>query len=136
MSAMGDYLEAAILNHLRGTAFPAVPTNFYVALYSAATDDTNAGGTELTGNGYARVAVSPAAGSWAAPGVGGNTTNAIEIAFPAATGSPWATATHFAIHDAATVGNRYYHGALTASKTAAVGDVIRFAVGALSITVA
>jgi hypothetical protein len=134
MSAFGDYVENAILNHLRGTAFPAVPTNFYVALFSTATDDA-AGGTELTGNGYARVAVSPATGSWSAPS-GGNVTNAIEIAFPAATGSPWATATHFAIHDAATVGNRFYHGALTASKTAAVGDVIRFAIGQLSITVA
>lgn len=135
MAAMSDYLEAALLNHLRGTTFPAVPTNFYVALFSTATDDAS-GGTELSGNGYARVAVSPATGSWSAPGVGGNTTNAVEIAFPAATGSPWSAATHFAIYDAVTTGNRYYHGALTASKTAAVGDVIRFAIGALSITVA
>jgi hypothetical protein len=135
MAAMSDYLEQAILNHLRGTAFPAVPTNFFVGLYSTATDDAG-GGTELTGNGYARVQVSPATGSWSAPGVGGNVTNAVEIAFPAATGSPWSTATHFAIHDLSTGGNRYYHGALTASKTAAVGDVIRFAIGALSITLA
>ena len=42
MAAMSDFLEAALLNHLRGTAFPAVPTNFYVALYSTATDDARA----------------------------------------------------------------------------------------------
>jgi hypothetical protein len=134
VAAFSDYIENALINHLRGTAFPTVPANFYVGLYSTATDDAG-GGTELTGNGYARVAVSPAAGSWAAPS-GGVTSNAIEIAFPAATGSAWSAATHFAIHDASSAGNRFYHGALTASKTAQVGDVIRFSPGALQITIA
>lgn len=136
MSAFGDYMEAAILNWLRGTALPAVPTNFYVALFTAATDDTNTGGTEVSGNAYARQPVSPASGSWSAPTTAGSITNVAAITFPTATPSAWGTITHTAIHDALTLGNRIIHGALTASKVVNAGDVFQFAAGQLQLTVA
>ena len=116
MAAMSDFLEAALAEPSTRDGLPSGPDQLLRRPCTQTATDERRGGTELTGNGYARVAVSPAAGSWAAPGAGGNTTNAVEIAFPAATGSPWSTATHFAILDASSGGNRYYHGALTASQ--------------------
>ncbi|MGB2469903.1 MAG: phage tail fiber protein, partial [Flavobacteriales bacterium] len=41
-----------------------------------------------------------------------------------ATGA-WGTITHFGIFDASSSGNLLYHGALTASKTIATGDVLK-----------
>lgn len=124
--AKTDYLENALLNHvLRNTALTS-PTTVYVGLTSTATTDAG-GGTELSGNGYARQSV-----TFGAPS-GGSVSNSVEVLFPEATGA-WDEATHFFIADAASSGNRLYHGALDASRTAALGDQIRFAVGALTVT--
>jgi hypothetical protein len=135
MSALSDYMEQNILNWFRGTAFPAVPANLYVALFTAATDDTNAGGTEVSGNAYARQAVSTATSSWSAPGTAGVISNSNVIAFPAATPAGWGTVSHTALHDAATVGNRIVHGPLGTSKAVGIGDIFQFAAGTLSVTV-
>ena len=55
--SFGDYAEAAVLNTVFGaTAFPTIATH-YVALYTVIPTDVNAGGTEVTGGSYARVAV-------------------------------------------------------------------------------
>ena len=124
--AKTDYLEDAILNHvLRNTALTS-PTTVYVGLTSTATTDAG-GGTELTGNGYARQSM-----TFGAPSAG-SCSNSAEVLFPEATGA-WPAATHFFIADAVTAGNRLYHGALDASRTAALGDQIRFAIGALTVT--
>jgi hypothetical protein len=124
--AKTDYLENAIVNHvLRNTSLTS-PTTVYVGLTSTATTDAG-GGTELTGNGYARQAV-----TFGAPS-NGSVSNSSEVLFPEATGA-WSAATHFFIADAVSAGNRLYHGALDASRTAALGDQIRFAVGALTVT--
>jgi hypothetical protein len=128
--AKTDYLEQVVLNHrLRndGTA-PAVTV--YVGLTSTATDDAG-GGTELSGNGYARQAV-----TFGAPAPVGGThecANTNEILFPEATGA-WPQATHFFIADAVTVGNRLYHGQLDTPRTAGLGDQIRFQVGTLKVS--
>ena len=50
------------------------------------------------------------------------------------TTSGWGTVTHFGIFDASTNGNLLYWGALTASKTVAVGDSVSFGAGALVVT--
>ena len=124
--AKTDYLEDAILNHvLRNTALTS-PTTVYVGLTSTATTDAG-GGTELTGNGYARQSM-----TFGAPSAG-SCSNSAEVLFPEATGA-WPAATHFFIADAVTAGNRLYHGALDASRTAALGDQIRFAIGVLTVT--
>lgn len=134
MAAFADFFEDAILNWFRGTTFPAATGSVHAALFTSATDDAS-GGTEVSGNAYARQAITKATGSWSAPS-GGAITNSNEIAFPTATPATWGTVTHMALHDASTAGNRIVHGALAASKTVNAGDVFRFAVGALSITVA
>jgi hypothetical protein len=138
MTAMSDYVENALVNWLRGTTFPVVPANVYVALYTTATDDAG-GGTEVsTGGGtlYARVAVPTAAGSWdATVGGDGHTQNTGAITFPTA-GASWGTISHVGIRDLSAGGNLLYHGALTTPKAVGAGDTFSFAAGALDITFA
>jgi hypothetical protein len=101
----------------------------YVGLYTAAPTDAG-GGTEVSGNNYARVATAGA--DWAAAS-GGATSNANAITFPTPSGS-WGTVTHFGIFDASTAGNLLWWGLLTTSKTIGSGDSASFAAGALDLT--
>lgn len=144
MSAMSDYLENKLVDHiLRGTAFTG-PATTYVALFTAAPSDSG-GGTEVTGGSYARVAVTSNGTNWAntqasgtgvSSGTSGLTSNSSAIAFPAPTAS-WGTVTHFGIFDASSAGNLLFHGALTASKTVNNGDPApQFNAGALTLTFA
>lgn len=136
MSQMSDYFEDAIKEWFRGTSFPAATGSLYCALFTAAPSDSG-GGTEVSGNAYARQALSKAAGTWTAGSAGsGQISNTAAITFPTATPSAWGTITHFGIFDALTVGNLIIWGALTASKTVNAGDTFQFAAGTLVITFA
>jgi len=120
------------LSIFRGTAYPAVPANHYISLHSATPGLT--GASELSGNAYARVAVSPVVGSWSAPATNvavREISNSAVVTFPTVTTADWATATHFGVWDAASAGNFLRGEALTVPKTAQVGDTISFAIGAL-----
>ncbi len=66
---------------------------------------------------------------------GGTTDNSAAVEFAAATGS-WGTISHFGIYDASSSGNLLIHGAFSASKTIATGDILRVAAGDLDITAA
>lgn len=119
MTAMSDFLEDAMINLLRGTAITP-PANWYLALYTDATDDA-AGGTEVSGGSYARAQIPAAAGSFDAPaGTGGDTENTIQIVFPTAT-ADWGAISHWALYDAAVAGNRWFRGAFTVPKTVLTG---------------
>lgn len=137
MPGKSDYAESAVLNSfLRGVAFPAVTGSVYVSLHTA--DPTDAGtGTEVSGGAYARVAVSRAAGSWAAPADSAGsqaTSNSAAVTFPSPTAN-WGTVTHFGIFDAATAGNLLYSGALGTSRNILNGDQApSFAAGTLTIS--
>ena len=127
MAAMSNFLENKLLDHALGTAAYTMPSNVYVALYTAAPSDAG-GGTECSGNGYARKAASfNAAASGAAD-------NSAAINFGAPSGGNWGTVTHFGIFDAITAGNLLIHGALTASKVTAEGDPVEFEAGNLDIS--
>lgn len=125
-----NYLENAILGHELGVATYTPAATQYLALFSAAPNDAG-GGTELSGSGYARKAVT-LAGAWAAPS-GGQSSNANAISFNQASGD-WLQATHFAIFDASSAGNMLRWGALTTPKTVLSGDIASFAAGAIVIT--
>ena len=128
MSAMSDYLENEILDHILGTGAYTMPTTVYVGLSTASFNDDNSG-TELTGNNYAReVATFTAAAS-------GTTSNSAAVEFNAATGS-WGTVSHFGIFDALSGGNLLIHGAFTTPKLIANGDILKIPTGDLDITAA
>ena len=126
MSAMSDYLENEILDHILATGSYTAPTAVYVGLSTASFADDNSG-TELSGSGYARVAATFSAAA------SGTTSNSAAIEFPAATGS-WGTVSHFGIFDASTAGNLLIHGAFTASKTIASGDILKISAGDLDVS--
>lgn len=135
MAGKSQYLEQTLINStLRAVAFPSVAGSVYVALYTAAPSDTG-GGTEVTGGAYARVAVSRATGSWAAPtGSPSATSNSAAVTFPSPTAN-WGTVTHFAVLDASSGGNQLYWGALGTSRNVLNGDnAPSFAIGALAIS--
>jgi hypothetical protein len=128
MSAMSDYLENEILDHILGTGAYTMPTTVYVGLSTGSFNDDNSG-TELTGNGYARVSISFGAAS------SGTASNDAAVEFSAATGS-WGTVSHFGLFDASSAGNLLIHGALTASKVIESGDILKIAIGDMDITAA
>lgn len=127
MSALSDYLENKLLDHVLKVAAFTVPTNVFVALYTTATTDAG-GGTEVTGGSYARQTCN----TWTAA-VGGATSNSASINF---SNMPAATVTHVALWDAVTAGNMLFHGALTASQVVSAGQTFTFAIGDIDITLA
>ena len=135
MAGKSDYLEQMVLDAVFRTQAAYKPAAIYVGLFSvnpAANPETT--GTELTGNGYARVQVTQADVSWTKSGTNpSQVANAAAITFPAATGSNWASITGFGIFDAVTGGNLLYWGTY-AGGVCAVGTVASFAIGALVIT--
>lgn len=126
-----DYLELELLDHVFGAAAYTAPATLYVALYTAAPNDAG-GGTEVTGNNYARAAVTNNATNFPAASAGAKS-NGTAITFATPSGS-WGTVTHFAILDAVSGGNFLGWGALTASKSPGNGDTVEFAIGDLDIT--
>lgn len=125
MTAKSDYLEGKIIEHVLRNVSYTSPTTVYVGLFTSDPGEAS-GGTEVSGNGYARTAATFGAHS------GGICSNSAAVTFPVATGS-WGTVTHFVIFDASTGGNRLYHGSLTTSKAITTDDVFEFPAGNLAI---
>lgn len=128
MSAMSDYLELEILDHVLGTGAYTHPSTVYLGL-SVASMGEDASGTELSGSAYARQAM-----AFAAASSGSAATNAT-ITFPTATGS-WGTVAYWSIWDAVSSGNMLIHGTFTASKAIGTGDILRVNSGDLTVTAA
>lgn len=129
MSALSDYAENKVLDVLGANATFTAPSAVYLGLSTGSFNDDGSG-TEISGNNYARVAVS--FGSAAS----GTMSNDAAIEFAAATGSGFGTVSHWGLFDAASSGNLLVHGSFSASKTIASGDVLKIAVGDLDITAA
>lgn len=128
MTAKTDYAEKAVLDWVLLGATPTRPSAIYVALHSADPGETGAS-NELSGNGYARQAVSFNAGTSGA----GTTSNSNAPEFTAS-GSGFGSVTHASLWDASSSGNALYKGALAASKTIAAGDKLVFAAGTITVT--
>lgn len=134
MSALSDYLEDALINHIFRNSDFTRPADIYIALFTAAPSDAG-GGTEVSGGSYARQGVpTGVASEWDAAS-GGATANTNTVTFPTATAA-WGTITHVGLFDAVTAGNLLFHGALTASKTVGDGDIFRFNAGDLDASLA
>ena len=125
--AFSNYLAGEILDDVfSGNAFTP-PGTFYLALYTSA-PTASGGGTELSGNGYARQTV-----AFTTTAQQSSNTSAVE--FPTAT-ADWGTIVAVGVFDASTSGNLLAFGNLTASKSIVSGDVLRIPAGDLDINLA
>ena len=131
MSSFTDYTENLALTYLFTTGSATRPTAWYVGLFTAATSDTG-GGTEVSGNGYARVVTGTISGS----GTATTFTNAAAIEFAAASGGNWGTIGWAGIFTASTGGTLLAWAPLTTAKAINDGDIFRIPASSLSITLA
>jgi hypothetical protein len=141
MAAMSDYLENKLVDQIfRGQAY-TFPGTLYVGLLTATPSDTG-GGTEVSGNAYARVSVTNSLANWAgtqgagttvaSSGTTATTSNNAAITFPTPTAT-WGTVVAFGIWDASTSGNLLFYGTLTISKTINQSDTVTFPAASLSL---
>jgi len=134
MGSFSDYLENELLDHVLGGSDFARPATVYLALLTAAPDDTDTGSTltEATYTGYARKSVTNDETSFPAAS-GGSKQNGTTIEFAECTGGS-STVTHVAIVDAATLGNVLAYGTLTTSKAVSNGDKLVFDPNDITLT--
>jgi hypothetical protein len=110
--------------NFRTLAVQAKQTNIYAALM---TGDPDAGGVEITGTGYARVAIPINDANWTAPATEGiyrYVSNVLAVTFGTPTGDwngglaiPW-----FALFSASSGGTRRFDGQLPVARTIVAGD--------------
>ena len=123
--SFSNTFETTVLTWVFTTSSATRPTAWYIALYTASPSDPG-GGTEVTGGGYARQAVTFT--------VSGNTaSNTAAIEWPVATAG-YGTVTDVGVFDAASGGNLIAYAALTTSKAIDTGDVFRLPAGDLDVT--
>lgn len=145
MSAWSDFAENKLIDwFFRAQALGIAgasagagsgPTTLYIGLFTANPSDVG-GGTEVTGNAYARVGVASGLSAWdntqqasssaVSSGTTGTTRNQAVITFPTPTPSGWGTVTGVGIFDAASGGNLLMWSALTASKVINALDAVTF----------
>lgn len=116
-----------LLQHAFGISV-YTPETLYVGLFSAAPTDAG-GGTELTGDGYARKAHA----AWEINS-SRKVENNGEILFAAASGGDWDAVTHVGVFDAISGGTLLYWTALDTARTALDGDQLRFVDNELDFT--
>ncbi len=133
MTALSTYAEAKILNLLfKNTAFSTPQA--YIGLFTSDPTDS-ASGTEVSGNGYARIRIDNKMSSATANSDNSQITNSSVITFAAASGGAFGTITHIGIFDALSSGNLLAHGALAASKIISDSDTFQINASGLVITI-
>lgn len=123
--SFSDYLENALLNHLRGSAY-SVPAGLYIGLFSSAEGDAG-GGTEVT------TTIRPAgrvATTFGAAAGGSMSNNAIAD-FGVSAGA--ATVSYFGVFDAASAGNLLFAGPVTTTLSVTAGINVSWPVGSLVV---
>jgi len=136
-SGKSDYLEKKLLDHVYGATSYSKPATVYFILSSAAYSDaaTGAACNELSGGGYARVAVTNNSTNF--PDATGTSpalkTNGVAISWPTAT-ADWPTARSWYAADAPSAGNILHGGDLATEVTVLSGGGHTAPIGALAIT--
>lgn len=111
MASVSTYLSHKLLDHVYGNTPFVTAGTLYLALYSSPLNSDGSGGTELSGGGYSRVVITNNTNNF--PDTSGRLkSNGVKITFPNPT-AQW-TVAGFAILDAATGGNVYQFGAVSA----------------------
>ena len=131
MSAFSSDLEDKVMNHVLGGSDYTRLATVYLALFTAAPNETG-GGTEVSGGSYARLAITNNATNFPAAS-GGQKTNGIALTFPAASAS-WGAVSHWAIMSASSGGLLLFFGAFSAAKTIGDTDQLTIPISQLTIT--
>ena len=138
MSAMSDYLEQKLIDHLfdadgAGNYTPA--SDYWIELFTVAVNDAGSGGTAVSGGNYARSNTNTARGSANWTRAGNIVSNAKVITFNTPNAN-WGVVVGFGLYDHATNStNLILHGTLTNSKTINNGDPApKFNIGELKFT--
>ena len=136
MANFSNHLENSIVSWLNGTTMPAATGSLWVALYTGALDQSNAA-TNLIGFTTPRVEVATwtvTTASNSSDSVDASISNTAEIVMTAASNVA-ATASHFGVFDAVSSGNLLFHGALNSNVVIASQDAVKFAAGAITLTI-
>ncbi len=129
MSAFSNYMEEKIVEHFLRNNAVASPSTVHLALFESDPGEDNSG-IETNYVNYSRQV-----SSWTSLDASGQTQNTDVITFPSnGNASASVAITHAALYDAATNGNLMLKGPLSTSKTLQVGDVLSFAVNAMTLT--
>ena len=131
MASFTNFLENALLNRIFNGAALNLPSTLYIGLFTAAPTDAG-GGTEVSGNNYARLAV-PADTTNFPTVTSGTVQNALTLTFAIPSGN-WGTVTHIGIFDAATGGNLLVWGALSSPRVITSSADVRLNQNQLTIT--
>lgn len=123
MAGISNALRESVLNWIRGTAMAAAPTTVYVSLHTA--DPGLTGTSEVSGTGYARIAV-----TFSAPADDGDDEmiqNSGALTFGPA-GASWGTVTHFGVwqHLTSTAAANFLWGGTATNRTVNSGDSYQF----------
>lgn len=113
------YVQNLMLNYAFRNVTGSPPSAWYVALFN--------GDTEVAGTGYTRQSV-----TFLAP-LAGIVRNGADVAFAAAA-PDWLNITHYAIYDAATLGNQLGSGALADPITPDGINALAIAAGGIEIS--
>lgn len=127
MSAMTNYLEDALVDHVLRNTSMSSPSDVYLALFSSDPGESGDTTDELSGSGYSRQSI-----SFDSPSDGA-TQNGSSISFTNNSGGTW-NVEAIGIMDSDTGGEMLFYGTLDSSKTVADGDTITFDSGDIDIT--
>lgn len=122
---ISTFLGNALLDHILGGPDYAPPSTVYLALFVS--------GVEVSGNGYARKAVTNDVTNFPAA-VSGVKTLATEQQFNSSPSGAWGIVDEVRIIDASSGGNTMFSKALTTPRTVGVNAPCRFSAGALTLT--
>jgi len=142
MGSKTNYLENKLIDfRLRGQVY-VPPTILYVGLFTSLPGDAGTGGVEVSGDGYARVAVACNMTNWSATngagtttastGVSGTVSNNIDIQFPTAL-EDWGAIVGAGLWDHPTAGNLTEIGSIVVVRPVYAGDTPKILAGQLLI---
>lgn len=131
MPGFSDYTELKILDHVFGGVAWNPPSTYFIALFTVSPNvETGAGGTEVSGGGYARVSVANNTTNFP-PAVAGSKSNGSVFTFPTPT-STWGTVVAMGFYDGS--GNLIAAQSLITAKTINSGDPVSFPINSITIT--
>lgn len=130
--SFSDYVEDETLDLWFGGQSVTPPATLYAQAYTVTPSDSG-GGTQVTTNGHARVAITNNLTNFPAAS-GGAKSNGTAITWGAASGGSWGSVVAVAFFDASSGGNMIGWSDLAVAKTIDDGDTLYIPVGSLDIT--